>query len=50
VPQAPGAVVLRFSEAVNATTSTAVTGAGEIDATNGLTMPFRVMHGRFGAH
>ena len=40
LPQAPGAVALRFSEAVDPTTSTiAVTGAGEIDATHGLTAP-----------
>ena len=42
LPQAPGAVVLRFSEAVDRTTSTiAVTGAGERDATHGLTASVR---------
>src|SRR6476469_2685988 len=36
LPQAPGAVVLRFSEAIDLRTSAiAVTDAGETDATNG---------------
>ena len=38
LPQAPGAVVLRFSEAIDLRTSTiAVTDASEIDATSGPT-------------
>ena len=39
-PQAPGAVVLRFSEAVDQSRSTVtVTGPGGLDATNGPTQP-----------